>query len=160
MCHFGSASSTFHWVHFSICHLCSYFCRHLRYSGSWLRGVSAASKFLLPLFWGQLLSPYVHLWHQASRTTEHLYNWNCSKVGHGRFGILDLKSVNTAVFFETKSLELKCLPNSITICGKESIFQTSSAPALQTPSGRSSTQRCLHIPASHPKGSGTGVTNA
>lgn len=67
----------------------------------WLRGVSAVSKFLSQAFWGQLLSPCVLLWHQASRMTEHLYNWSYSQVGHGTCSVLDLKSTNITAF-ETK----------------------------------------------------------
>lgn len=52
-------------------------------------------------FWGQLLSPHVLLWHQAAHTTEHLYNWNYSQVGHGRFSVLDLKSIHIKPFKTT-----------------------------------------------------------
>lgn len=78
------------------------------------------------------------LQHQASCATEHLYHWNCSAVGHGTFTVLDFKSVNFTIFAtKSPSSHLMCLPNCITICGKKSIFETSSIPTLQTAQGKS-----------------------
>lgn len=101
------------------------------------------------------------LQHQESPTTEHLYHWNCSAVGHGTLTVLDIKSVNITIFaIKSPSSHLMCLPNCITICGKKSIFETSSVSTLQTEESKSFTLISSCTFASHSKKPVRDVTNS